>query len=165
MTPVDFCLEDTCAIPNYLMGRHMGADSQRTDRLTVSMRMVKHLEDKKVWSRSDTAARLHYPLLIDALNHQRIAAYIGWGHSSEMADLDLERAVELMHWLFGDRRSKNGGVVCESDPCLFKLNLVLDHPKAIDTLRKYNNLDEAYLEANDIRYAIYRERLDRLANA
>src|SRR5690606_35095552 len=151
-------IENTHAITSEQIGHLIGLERKDVDRMMDPIRLIAFIEDRGVWNRSDVAGtRLYYSYLIKALSRSNILNHIGWGEKKSIKLINVSNTIELFVWLFGSRTKEKSTIIMEPDSDLDKLNVVLDSERALKSLRRSNNLEEAYIHAIESRFALRRK--------
>ncbi|MFD2969947.1 ParB/Srx family N-terminal domain-containing protein [Sphingobacterium bambusae] len=151
-------VEDKVPISTALLSKHVGMKDDALGFFMVPMRIILALEEAGRWTRWTTKSeKLHYPTLIKACCRPSLMKHIGWKSRKRLDKLNLDHALELMYWLFGNRWNNTPPLINNVDRDLDTLNTILRDEQSLDRLRETGNLQEAFAVAMETKFALRRK--------
>lgn len=140
------------------IAERMGDNNQTLRRMVTAVRLLDQAEAEGVWDTSfRSGKRFAFSHLYTALSFPSVTSFLGMHSLGPQEDPSSQpvpperkgEMLELLGWLYGDKRENLTPVIGTQASDLPKLRKVLAAPAATELLRRSRNLDRADEEATD----------------
>lgn len=130
------------------------------DFYILPMRIILALEEDGRWTRWMNASRnLDDVTLFKACKYPNLMNHVGWKNDTRPDNLNLDHAVELMYWLFGNKWTNTPPLIKDADMDLDALDTIVSDKQSLERLRETGSLEEAATEAMRDKLAFQRNLL------
>jgi len=151
-------LVDEVGISIALLSECVGLSEAAFDFYILPMRIILALEEDGRWTRWMNASGSQDDVtLFKACKYPNLMNHVGWKNDTNPDNLNLDHAVELMYWLFGNKWTNTPPLIKDRDIDLDVLDTIVSDKQSLDRLRETGNLEEAAAEAMQGKLAFHRK--------